>query len=647
MDSNPPADSAEKVVEPVPKPFADPWLYCLWACFLLLALLGLRLVNDTDLGFHLRAGQWILQNRVFPSCDTFTYSVPDHEYLDIQWLYQVLLFLLFKLGGYSFLAPANTLLIALAFYATFKRLRLADAPLWMCALLLTATLFGCEYRFRIRPEILSWVLSVSILWVLELRAQRKRDLLFLLPVLQLAWANLEGLFPIGLGLLWIYCLSDFLRQGGDKKLWGYSALSLIVCLLNPYGFQGMSFPFVLLNRLNASSIFKATIKEFQPPWGLNDTFWSTPTLYLLLYKLFCPALIVMILVTIRKRKIHEILIAAFFLWLSFTALRNIPFLFLSCLPIAASCWSDMKASWLHQVQKLAFLKIPTAWVLTLALFIMALRVASGAYYVSDRRTDRFGIGLNLEELPVKACEFLNQNGLQGRVLNHMDSGGWLDWKGPQKTFIDARLEVMGDDFYSEFMGSLVPGGLQPLLAKYQPDILFFSFIPATQWYLELQKNPDWRLVYLDGLMAIYLRKGYEEKIPTLNYPRLLAENGALILSKEIPALIQSSPHPFWKCFWEDLSTRTAYSTGLLRMGIFCANNNHPEIAESLFLEEVRRTQGRYWDAFLQLGTLYYLTGRQGQSQQCMRRVLADKPHNPQALKILKSLTNPIPGSEKK
>ncbi len=636
MDFTP---SPEKILEPIPDKFVSPWQFCLWACFLLMIVLGLRLVNDTDLGFHLRAGQWILQNRAFPSSDAFTYTVSDHEYLDIQWLYQVLLFLLYMIGGYSFLAPANTLLIALVFFVMFKRLQLSGAPLWMCALLLTGALFGCEFRFRVRPEIFSWIILVSMLWILELRARRIRDLLILLPVLQLAWANLEGLFPIGLGLLWLYCLSDFLKRGGDRKLWAYSALSLMACLINPYGIQGISFPFVLLNRLNASSVFKATIKEFQPPWLLNNTFWSTPTLYLFLYKLFCMVLIGLILITFRKRKIHEILVVAFFLWLSFTALRNIPFLFLSSLPIAAASWNDLSVFWRHQANKLAFLNTPIALGLVFFLLVMVMRVVSGAFYVSDRRTDRFGFGLNKEELPVKACEFLNKNDLRGRILNHMDSGGWLDWRGPQKTFIDARLEVMGDDFYTEFIESLAPGGLPYLLAKYHPDILFFSYIPATQWYLELQKLSDWRLVYLDGLAAIYLRKGYKDEVPDLNYQMLLEENGALILTRNIPEIIQASPPPFWKQAWSDIAIPTAYSTSLIRMGIFSANNKHPEIAESFFLEEIQRTHGQYWDTFLQLGSLYYMAGFREKGKTCILRVLKDRPNNSQARQILNSISS--------
>src|SRR5665213_2053870 len=82
----------------------DPWLYPLIACFLLAALFGTRILYDPDLGFHLKGGQWIVQNFLVPSKDTFTYTASDQDYLDIARLYQVLLYSFYKLGGYSLIS---------------------------------------------------------------------------------------------------------------------------------------------------------------------------------------------------------------------------------------------------------------------------------------------------------------------------------------------------------------------------------------------------------------------------------------------------------------------------------------------------------------------------------------------------------------
>src|SRR5579883_529810 len=76
------------------------WIGSFLACFLLLVLLATRQIHDADLGFHLKGGQWIVQNHAFPNKDDYTYTVPTHEYIDLHWLYQILLFALYKTGSY-------------------------------------------------------------------------------------------------------------------------------------------------------------------------------------------------------------------------------------------------------------------------------------------------------------------------------------------------------------------------------------------------------------------------------------------------------------------------------------------------------------------------------------------------------------------
>src|SRR5581483_205240 len=91
-------------------PSRGPWLFPLLAAFLLAAFFGLHKINDSDLGCHLSSGQWILDHHAAPIFDPSNYTVPDHRYVDLEWLYQVLLVLGFKLGGYSLLSVVFVLL---------------------------------------------------------------------------------------------------------------------------------------------------------------------------------------------------------------------------------------------------------------------------------------------------------------------------------------------------------------------------------------------------------------------------------------------------------------------------------------------------------------------------------------------------------
>ncbi len=624
---------------------ADPWAYALSASFLTLVLLSLHFINDSDLGFHLAGGRWILENHRFPSQDTYTYTVAGRPYLDIHWLYQVALYLFYRLGGYTLLSLVHSGLILAAFILAWKRVRLTGAPVWMGVLLLAAAIGASEIRFRARPEVASWFLMGLTLWVLDQRLYRKRNLLFLLPPLQLVWVNTEGLFVLGWGLMAFYWLSGYWHSGKpDPKLLRYSLGAVACGLVNPNFFRGLLYPFSHLAMLSTANVFKYTVQELEPPWALpvatDFAFFS----YLLIYKLFSLFLLVLLLATFRRRKLHEWLLALAFFGLSVSALRNVPLFLMACLPVAASAWNDLGWDRLRKFQS-AFLARPFfAWVMAALLSGASLQVTTNAHYVSGRRTDRFGVGLALRELPVRACRFLAENHLDGRIVNQLDSGGWLDWQGPPgRTFVDGRLEVMGRDFYTEYMESMSPGGLARLAAKYRADILFFKPTHAPQWILDLTHMPDWRLVYLDETAAVYLRKGYAETVPRLEEDRLWEERG---VPKDIlgqaPGLLQAPPPPAWQCFWEDFGKPSAYSSGLLDLGIFCTYDGRPRAAEAFFLEDIRRTRGRYADLFYNLGCLYDYQHRYPEALACMKRVLEAAPRNAFARQVTGKLSNSVP-----
>ncbi len=607
----------------------DPWFYPLIACFLLAALLAARLLSDTDLGFHLRGGQWIYENHGLPTKDTYTYTVAGHDYLDIHWLYQVLLFLLYRLGGYVSLSLVNIGLAAFVLYLTYQRLRLTQTPLWIQVLLLVSVVFSCEFRFWVRPEMVSWLLMSLTLWVLEWRAQHKRDLLFLLPIIHLVWANVEGLFAIGWVLMAIYWISLFIQnRKSDTKLLKYSLVSVAACLLNPYFIRGFIYPFSHLLMLGTSNVFKQAITELQPAWTYGGSVFSAPTPYLLSYKLFSIIFLLFILFTIRKRKIHEILLGAVFFVISALAVRNIPLFLIVCAPLAAACWKDLDWYWVGKINHLFRTPIP-AWIFTTLLFGFCLRVLTGVYYANDRSPEHFGLGLDREQQPVKACEFLAHNRLDGRIFNQLTFGGWLDWQGPRgKTFIDGRLEVMGNEFFSEYQGAFSPGGLQRLLEKYNADIVIIKPFTAHQWVRELHGIPDWRLVYLDGLVAVYLRKGYADSVPDLDYAGLLAEKRHFKLHRpgSVPHPPKGSPSA-WNRFLGGFVEPAVYPEKLFSMGLFYTDHDQPEKAEPFFLEAIRRTKGRYTEFNLNLGTLYSATRRYTEAIFCLKQGLKGQSKN--------------------
>jgi len=107
-----PPPSRGKALEIPPPADSIAWVVALVSGFALLALLATRYLGDTDLGYHLKGGQWILANRAFLSHDVYTYTRSSAAYLDLHWLYQVLIYAVYRAGGYVSLSLLNIALIA-------------------------------------------------------------------------------------------------------------------------------------------------------------------------------------------------------------------------------------------------------------------------------------------------------------------------------------------------------------------------------------------------------------------------------------------------------------------------------------------------------------------------------------------------------
>jgi tetratricopeptide (TPR) repeat protein len=165
-----------------------------------------------------------------------------------------------------------------------------------------------------------------------------------------------------------------------------------------------------------------------------------------------------------------------------------------------------------------------------------------------------------------------------------------------------------------------------LTAVYQPDILVFNPDSAPPWLVELGKTKEWRPVYLDECSVIYLRKGYAPEVPELDAALVLAQRGISPgIRREAGTLIQTPRTPAWKSLVEGFYRSERYSLGLKTIGAYFMNTGKFDEAEAVFLENIRRSQGRYYDLFISPASLYNRTGRMQEAQMCLKRIFQDVP----------------------
>jgi tetratricopeptide (TPR) repeat protein len=271
----------------------------------LVFLLGCYEMGDSDIWWHLRGGQWILENGRVPRLDPFTFGSADKLWVDIHWSYEVILALAYRVGGVGALVVLGATAGAGAFLAvlTARRREWPVAAVALCWLPVF-TLLG--FRLDPRPEIFSLLYLgcyLAILW----RVEERPRFAWLLPVVQVLWVNVQGLFVLGPALLAMFLTAHGARllwrrvQGpwtwtpAEKRWWmhvGGAAIAVgLACLVNPYFLQGAMFPFDLYPKVSdPNNPHKQYIDELKSPRSFVEdstlrvagTNWFFLALYFLL-----------------------------------------------------------------------------------------------------------------------------------------------------------------------------------------------------------------------------------------------------------------------------------------------------------------------------------------------------------------------------
>lgn len=460
---------------------------------------GLHKIDDFDTWWHLAAGRWIASHGAVPVTDTLSHTVRDHAWINVQWLFDLVLYGAYRAGG-AVLLP---ILGALAFLATTALLlRLATQALGAGAgaLLVLVAVLAAQERVTLRPELASFLWLALILTILDHgRRTNGRGLWALVPVMWL-WANSHALFVIGVFAIACAMIGDLRMPSRALRLWGGGAIAVV--LLNPYGLTGAWFPLTLLSRIDGSAAVFQTVGEFASPFAAGAAGMS-----LLFYKvLLALAAVTAVGVTAKTRRLDwgGLLFVAGLFALSVQTRRNIALFAVGATPVIATwamalvpMWRSRERAWVSLGTMVAALAVTTA-------------IVSGAVYKRDRSAQEFGVGVIDGTFPVRAVDFARAAGLPGRLYNDMGAGGYLTWDDPigDGVFIDGRLEVYDTAFVTGYMaGVSSPTRWQAEADRrgIQTVLLFHRFENERALAGQLFTSGAWTLIYVDEVAVIFVR----------------------------------------------------------------------------------------------------------------------------------------------
>jgi hypothetical protein len=482
-----------------------------WTALLALAAgLCLQRILSADYWWLLRTGQLIADTGRVPHADVYTWTVPGASWVDIHWLFQLGLWGIFRLGGHEgvVLAKLAAVALVLALLAPIgHRPGRAFVGAGALGLLLLAS---CE-RFMPRPEIASWVLLAAALNLFD-RFERRGDAwIWAIVPLQLLWANLHGLFALGLALCGIHLLGELalpLGDAGQRIRWprvrvlaGVTALSCLATLANPNGLDGALYPIqqlLMVSDAESRGLFGRIIIELQPTLG---SLGGGPLLALVALVALSGAALMS---NWRNAPPADLLQWVAFLYLALGARRNVPIFAIVAAPLLVrhgNLWLDRRALSPRLAARATF-------AVSALLVLLAAGAASGGLYERMSMIRKPGLGVDWWNYPVAAADRLERDPPRGPLAHNMIQGGYLIWRLYPRVpvMFDGRLEIFGPQLFETLLFDS-PAQFRALDARYgfgavvQP----LGTPGAEELFAFWTRSPEWRLVAVDDAAALFVR----------------------------------------------------------------------------------------------------------------------------------------------
>src|SRR5436309_3245161 len=92
-------------------------------------MFSLRRLDDFETWWHLASGRWIAWHHAIPHTDVLSFTEPHNEWVNLQWLYDLLLYAVWSIGGASSLVLLSTAAFLGTFAIITRHLRRYVGPL--------------------------------------------------------------------------------------------------------------------------------------------------------------------------------------------------------------------------------------------------------------------------------------------------------------------------------------------------------------------------------------------------------------------------------------------------------------------------------------------------------------------------------------
>ncbi|KAF1079982.1 MAG: hypothetical protein GQF41_3658 [Candidatus Rifleibacterium amylolyticum] len=494
--------SEEKLIDD--KPF---WILVFSIITGLIASFSLG-ISGNDFWWHVKAGEWMVNNRALPTIDIFSWYAKEKGLIwaSHEWMSQVLFYLIHSLthdiGIFLFSLGSA---IAMAMLILFRSRQAIRKNIAFTIIYLAPMVVLFRFMFYGRPHLISYFLIYATLFCLyRYKESESSRLIYFIPVLSVLWGNLHGgSSTLSYILCFIFFVSgalefSFGKLHGEKlsrkqliTILGVGILSLFALALNPYGVDMIVYPYANMG----DAFMQDMINEWAPPDAKQIT-------HLVLF--FWPMLIVSLslVITDKKVKVLDLLLFLFFAYMFFRSVRfGVVFYIASTFFTFDYLIFRESKSVKTRYDKPAFMLIVAALILTNVLSIKAT--------INTVREGK----LISSVLDKKIIEFVKRDAPK-RLFNDYNFGESLIYNDIE-TFADARADLFSPHNLRDTrsLSNLVQSDEKQLdkifdpekiIEKYDFDAFLIRFNHALAVYLK--SHPQKYKLVLATDNAVYYRR---------------------------------------------------------------------------------------------------------------------------------------------
>ncbi len=468
--------------------------------FVALFVIATREIIDPDFWWHLRTGQYIVDNQVIPHSDVFSATMAGQPWITHEWLSEVLLYVVYSLGSFPALILLFSGLITLSFVLVFAS---CEGKPYVAAACVLLAAFASAPTWGVRPQIITLLLAAYFLWVLGRKdSTGNRPLLWTFVPLTLLWVNLHSGYALAIVFIGTYLIGEAVgtwhageRFAGLSSPMGRLALVLVLCIavvpLNPNGAQMYLYPFGTLG----SAAMQTHIQEWFSPDFHQPEF--QPFAWMLL------GVIGVIAFAQKRPSIAQLILLIGFGYAGLRSARNIPIFALVAAPVLASgLWSIFTTRGWDRT--LASGRARSGLVLLNWLLLFLVCVAGAVRIVSVVGSQPTA---EQSKFPAAAVSYIAASRQSGTIFNSYVWGGYAIWRlyPQQKVYIDGRADVYGDTFIEDYLRTYrAEDGWSRTMADSQ--VRWVLVEPNAPLAAELAKQADWSKVYGDAIAVVYEKK---------------------------------------------------------------------------------------------------------------------------------------------